>query len=232
MRILMITIHSEKKVLIVFDDMIADITTNNEFKAIIKKLFIRCRTLNISFAFITQSCFSVPKYIRLNSTHYLIMKINDKRELRNIAFNHSADIDSKDVMKIYRECTKEPFTFLAIDTMLPATNPLRFRKNLFDSYKMTLTDQIEILDRKIMQNEAQYNLDKKGTKVSALSSNNLDKYEYLTGEDLGLKSSTVEQAKFEYSLLGKVLTKGLDKDDQKEGLFKRLKILKIKMKSN
>ena len=135
MRILMITIHSEKKVLIVFDDMIADITTNNEFKAIIKKLFIRCRTLNISFAFITQSCFSVPKYIRLNSTHYLIMKINDKRELRNIAFNHSADIDSKDVMKIYRECTKELFTFLAIDTMLPATNPLRFRKNLFDSYK-------------------------------------------------------------------------------------------------
>ena len=97
---------------------------------------------------------------------------------------------------------------------------------------MTLTDQIEILDRKIMQNEAQCNLDKKAAKLSALSSNNLDKYEYLTGEDLGLKPSTVEQAKFEYSLLGKVLTKGLDKDDQKEGLIKRLKILKIKMKSN
>ena len=83
-----------------------------------------------------------------------------------------------------------------------------------------------------MQNEAQYDLDWKAAKIYALPSNNLDKYEYLKGEDLVLKPSTVEQAKFEYSLLGKVLTKGLDKDDQKEGLFKRLKILKIKMKSN
>ena len=74
-----------------------------------------------------------------------------------------------------------------------------------------------------MQNEAQYHLDRKAAKISALSSNNLDKYEYLTGEDLGLKPSTVEQAKFEYSPLGKIFNKGLDKDDQKEGLFKRLK---------
>ena len=88
---------------------------------------------------------------------------------------------------------------------------------------MTVTDQIKILDRKIMQNEAQYDLDRKVAKISALSSNNLDKYEYLTGEDLGLKPSTVEQAKFEYSPLGKIFNKGLDKDDQKEGLFKRLK---------
>ena len=88
---------------------------------------------------------------------------------------------------------------------------------------MTVTDQIKILDWKYMQNEAQYNLDRKAAKISALSSNNLDKYEYLTGEDLGLKPSTVEQAKFEYSPLGKIFNKGLDKDDQKEGLFKRLK---------
>ena len=74
-----------------------------------------------------------------------------------------------------------------------------------------------------MQNEAQYNLDRKATKISALSSNNLDKYGYLSGEDLGLKPSTIEQAKIEYSPLGKVFNKGLDKDDQKEGLFKRLK---------
>ena len=74
-----------------------------------------------------------------------------------------------------------------------------------------------------MQNEAQYDLDRNAAKRSALSSNNLDKYEYLTGEDLGFKPSTVEQAKFEYSPLGKVFTKGLDKDDQKERLFKRLK---------
>ena len=73
-----------------------------------------------------------------------------------------------------------------------------------------------------MQNEAQYDLDRKAAKISALSSNNLDKYEYLTGEDLGLKPSTVEQAKFEYSPLVKIFNKGLDKDDQTDGLFKRL----------
>ena len=88
---------------------------------------------------------------------------------------------------------------------------------------MTITDQIKIFNRKIIQNETQYDLDRKAAKISALSSNNLDKYEYLTGEDLGLKPSTVEQAKFEYSPLGKIFNKGLDKDDQKEGLFKRLK---------
>ena len=74
-----------------------------------------------------------------------------------------------------------------------------------------------------MQNEAQYDLDRKAAKISALSSNNLDKYEYLTGKDLGLKPNTIEQARFEYSPLGKIFNKGLDKDDQKEGLFKRLK---------
>ena len=88
---------------------------------------------------------------------------------------------------------------------------------------MTITDWIKILDRKIMQKEAQYDLDRKATKISALSSNNLDKYEYLTGEDLGLKPSTVEQAKFEYSPLGKIFTKELKEHDQKEGLFKTLK---------
>ena len=88
---------------------------------------------------------------------------------------------------------------------------------------MTVTDQIKILNRKIMQNEAQYDLDRKAAKISALSSNNLDKYEYLTGEDLGLKPSTIERTKFECSPLGKIFNKGLDKNDQKEGLFKRLK---------
>ena len=91
---------------------------------------------------------------------------------------------------------------------------------------MTITNQIKILNRKIMQNEEQYDLDRKAAKISALSSNNLDKYEYLTGEDLGLKPSTFEQAKFEYSPLGKIFNKGLDKDDKKEGLFKRLKNIK------
>ena len=99
----------KRKILIVFDDMIADIMTNKTFHAMIKELFIKCRKLNISLAFITQSYFSVPKDVRLNSTHYLIMKINNKRELQNIAINHSADIDYKDFIKTYREYTKEPF---------------------------------------------------------------------------------------------------------------------------
>ena len=88
---------------------------------------------------------------------------------------------------------------------------------------MTITDQIKILDRKIKQNESQYDLNREAAKVSALSSNNLDKYELLTGEKLGLKPSTVEQAKFEYSPLGKIFNKGLSEDDKKEGILKRLK---------
>ena len=123
----------KRKKLIVFDDMIADIMTNKKFQAIIKELFIRCRKLNISLVFITQSYFSVPKDVRLNSTH-LIMKLNNRKELKSIAINHFEDIDYKDLYKIYRECTKEePFNFLTIDTTLPACDPLRFRKKLFDS---------------------------------------------------------------------------------------------------
>ena len=122
--------NRKRKVLIVFDDTIADIMTNKKFQSIIKELFIRCKKPNISLVFITQSYFSVPKDVRLNSTHYLIMKIN-KRELQNIAINHSADIDYQGFIKMYRECTKEPYNFLTIDITL--RNPLRFRKNLFDT---------------------------------------------------------------------------------------------------
>ena len=98
-------------------------------------MLIRCRKLTISLVFITQSYFSVPKDIRLHSTHYLIMKINHKRELQNIAINHFADNDYQDFIKIYRECTKEPYNFLTIDFKLPASDLLRFRKKLFHSYK-------------------------------------------------------------------------------------------------
>ena len=111
--------------------MKTDIMNNKKFKAIIKELFISCRKLNISFVFITQSYFTVPKDVRLNSTHYLIMKINNRKELQNIAINHSADIDYKDFIKIYRECRKEPFNFLIIDATLPASDLVRFRKSLF-----------------------------------------------------------------------------------------------------
>ena len=97
-------------------------------------MLIRCRKLNISLVFITQSYFFVPKDVRLNTTHYFIMKTNNKRELKNIAINHSADIDYQDLKRIYRECMKQPYNFLTIDNMLPASDLLRFQKNSFDSY--------------------------------------------------------------------------------------------------
>ena len=94
--------------------------------------------------------------------------------------------------------------------------------------KMAITAQIKILNKEILQNEAQYYLDRKAAGISAQSSNNLDKYEYLTGKDLGSKPSTIQQARFEYSPLGRISNKGLDKNDQKEGLFKRLKNIEDK----
>ena len=118
----------KRKVLIIFDDMIADMI-NNKLNPIVTELFIRGRKLNISVVFITQSYFKVPK-VRLNSTHFFIMKIPNKRELQQIALNHSSDIDFKDFINIYKKCTKEPYSFLVNDTTLPSNNPLRFRKNL------------------------------------------------------------------------------------------------------
>ena len=91
--------------------MIADIMTNEKFQAIIEELFIRCRKLNTSLVFIAQSYFSVPKEVRLNSTHYLIMKTKNKRESQSIAINYSADIDYNDFVKIYRDGTKELYFF-------------------------------------------------------------------------------------------------------------------------
>ena len=85
--------------------------TNKRFQAIINELFIRCRKLNISLVFITQSYFSVSKEVRLNTTHYLMIKIHNKRELQQVAIDHSADIDYKDFLKIYRSCTNEPYSF-------------------------------------------------------------------------------------------------------------------------
>ena len=101
--------NRKRKMLIVFDDMIADMT-NKKFQPIIKELFVRSKKTNFTRV-ITQSYLSVPKDVRLKSTHYLIMKINNKKELKSIVFNHSADNDNKDFMKIYRERTKEPYYF-------------------------------------------------------------------------------------------------------------------------
>ena len=120
----------KRKILIVFDDMIADIINNKKRNPEVTELFIRGRKLNIAIVFITQSYFKVPKNVRLNSTHFFIVKIPNKRELQQIALNHSSDIDLKDFMKIYKKCTTEPYSFLVNDTTLPSDDPLRLRKNL------------------------------------------------------------------------------------------------------
>ena len=119
----------KQKVLIVFDDMIADIMSSKKFKAIIKELFIRCRKLNISIVFITQSYFRTPKDARLNSTHYVIMKIPSRKELQNITEENSGDIDFKDFLKTCKDYTSEPYSCMIIDTTVPSNHPMRFRKN-------------------------------------------------------------------------------------------------------
>ena len=166
--------------------MIADIMSNKKCQAILKELFIRCRKLNISLVFITQSYFSVPKDVRLNSKYFLVMKISNKKELQNIA-------------KYYK---------------ISITIFWGFTENI----------QEYTTDNKIKANPAQYDLDKLAAKISAYSSSNLRKYEYLTGEDLGYKPSVLEQVKFDYFSLGRVFTKGLD-------FLRDLKILKAKTKS-
>ena len=105
---------------------------NKKLNSIVTELFIRGRKLNISLVFITQSYFKVPKDVRLNTTHFFITKILNKRELQQIAINHSSDISTKDFINIYRECTAKPYSFLVNDTTLASNNPLRFRKNLFN----------------------------------------------------------------------------------------------------
>ena len=121
----------ENKILIVFEDMIPDMIHNKKLNSIVIKLFIRGRKLIISLIFITQSYFKVPKDVRLNTSHFFIAKIPNKRELQQIAINHSSDISTKDFANIYRKCTSEPYSFFVNDTTLPSNNLLRFRKNLF-----------------------------------------------------------------------------------------------------
>ena len=124
----------ESKILIVFDDMIADMINNKALNSIVTELFIRGRKLNISLVYITQSYFKALKDVRLNTSHFFTAKIPNKTELQQIAINHSSDINTKDFVNIYRKCTAEPHSFLVIDTMLASNNPLTFRKNLFNMY--------------------------------------------------------------------------------------------------
>ena len=108
------------QVLIVFDDMIADIINNKKLNPVVTGLFIRGRKLNISIICITQLYFKAPKEVRLNTTHFLIMTIPNERELQQTALNDSSDIDFKDFIKIYKKYTAEPYSFLLNDTTLPS----------------------------------------------------------------------------------------------------------------
>ena len=118
------------KILIVLDDMIADMINNKKLNPVVTELFIRGRKLIISVVFITKSYCKVPKDVRLNSTHFFIMEIPNNGELQQIALGHSSDIYFKNFMKIYKKCTAEQFSFLVNDATLPSDNPLRFRKNI------------------------------------------------------------------------------------------------------
>ena len=123
-------IDKERKILIVFDDMIVDMFNKKKLNSIVLKLFIRGRQLNISLFFITQSYFKVPKNVRLNTTHFLIIKIPNKRELQKITLNHSSDISAKDFINIDKKYTADSYSLLVNDATL--ASPLRFRKNVFN----------------------------------------------------------------------------------------------------
>ena len=132
--------------------MITDMINNKKINLVVTDLFIRSRKRNISIVFIIQSFFKVPKDVRLNSTHFFIMKTPNERELQQIALNLSSDIDFKNFSKIYKNCTAKPYYFLVNDTTLPSDNPLRFRKNVpqqlmvrleMKSYNMILIERMK-----------------------------------------------------------------------------------------
>ena len=101
--------HKENKILLVFDYMIPDMINNKKLDSIVTELFIRGRKLIISLVFITRPYFKVLKDVRLNASHFFIVTIPNKRELQQIATNHSPDINSKDIINIYIECTVAPY---------------------------------------------------------------------------------------------------------------------------
>ena len=123
-------VDKDRKILIVFDDMVADMIHNKKLNSVVTELLIRGRKLNIFLVFVIQSYFKVTKYLRLNTTHFFISKISNRRELHQIAINYSSVISTKDFENIYRKSIAEPYSFLVNDTTLASDNPLRFRKNI------------------------------------------------------------------------------------------------------
>ena len=128
-------IGKKRKILIVFDDMIVDMINNKKLNPAVTELFIKGRKWDISIFFITQLHFKVPKDVRLNSTHFLIMTVLNKREIQQMALNHSSDIEFKDFIKIYENVLLDHILFWLM-IQLPSDNSLRSRKNLLNKYKI------------------------------------------------------------------------------------------------
>ena len=166
-----------------------------------------------------QSYFAAPTKTRLNSIHYFIMKIPNKQELQQIAFNHSSDIDFRDFINIYKKCTAKPYSFLVIDSTLASDNLFYVSEIIFQKeYKK----RIVTIDDKIRDEKLQPDINRETAKISALSSGKINKYEYLTGEEI-LPSNgrqIIEQTDFAYSLLEKALEKQTEKQ---VGALKSLK---------
>ena len=158
------TVDKENKILIAFDDMIADMINNKKLNSIVTELFIGGRKLNISLVFIKQSYFKAPKDFRLNTTHFFIVKIPNKRELQQVALNHSSDISTKDFIRIYKKCTAKPSSFLVYDATLASDDPLRFRKIFLTNNK------IMAIDNRIKDEKLQYHINREAAKISAISS--------------------------------------------------------------
>ena len=142
----------------------------------------------------------MPKDVRLTSTQFFIIKIPNKRELQQIGLHHS-DIDFKDFIKIYKKCTAEPYYFLVNDTTLPSNNLLRFRKKFFKK----IYNKITTIDDQIKDEKLQCDINREASKISALSSGKINKYQYVTGKEIlpSNQKQIIEQVKFTYSSLGK-----------------------------
>ena len=172
----------KRRVLIVFDDMIADMECNKKLCPKVTELLLRGRKLNISLTFMSQSYFKVPKTIRLNVTIYFIMKTPNKKELQQVmASNHLCDIDFNDFMKLYKEYTKQAYSFLVSDKLYHQITQYNLGRAY---YKLSISEKNKTIDNKIEQNKAQYNLDRQTANISAVASGNVSKYEFLTGKDV------------------------------------------------
>ena len=173
-----------------------------------------------------QSYFRTPKDARLNSTHYILMKISNKKELKSIAEENSGHLDFKDFLKIYDYCTKEPYSFMMVNTR--STARVTFKKNFDEPIKDFINNDSKrtkkkILDDKIESNVNQYKLDRLNAEISGFSSGDLNKYESLKIIDLNYKPNALDKARFEFSPLGKTFSMGLDKTAQgyqEEGMIK------------